>query len=162
MTTKVEPIRGKVARVLSHRQVALNRGSNDGVRIGMIFNILSPSGSDIRDPDTGELLGSIESSKATVKITDVRERLSVASTFRTRQVNVGEVEFAFESGSLERMFEPPRWETRYETLKTDEDVEIELSEEESRVRTGDPVVQVIEAVGADDPRHEPARTGWTP
>ncbi len=46
--------------------------------------------------------------------------------------------------------------------ETDEAVEIELSEEESRVRTGDPVVQVIEAVGADDTRHEPARTGWTP
>lgn len=158
-TTAAKPIRGKVARVLNNKKVALNKGVNDGVMVGMVFSILSPYGSDITDPDTGETLGSVEMSKATVKVTDVQERLSVASTFRTKRVNIGgEIDIRPLSGVLERMFEPPKWETRQETLRTDENTEIELSEEDSRVKTGDPVVQVIEPEAAGNKR-ESARMG---
>ena len=144
MTNQPEPIRGKVARVLNAREVALNRGSNDGVEVGMIFNILSSAGSEIRDPDTGELLGSVELPKATVKVTMVQNRVSVASTFRTRKVNVGG------SGlGIAGMFEPPKWETRTETLKTDEAIREELDESETYVKSGDSVVQFIEVVPLD-------------
>ena len=44
MTSQVEPIRGKVARVLSVREVALNKGSADGVKIGMVFKIIRSPG----------------------------------------------------------------------------------------------------------------------
>ena len=160
MTTAIKPIRGKVARVLNNKKVALNRGVNDGVRVGMVFSILSPYGSDIRDPDTGETLGAVEMSKATVKVTDVQERLSVASTFRTKRVNVGgEIDIRPLSGVLERMFEPPKWETRQETLRTDENAEADLSEEDRRVKTGDPVVQIIEPEAAA--ARESARAGAT-
>lgn len=147
MTTRVKPIRGKVARVLNNRNVALNKGRKDGVEAGMVFNILNPLGADITDPDTGERLGAVELSKATVKVTDVQERLSVASTFRFSRVNVGGEarNFSLTQGALAKMFQPPKWETRYETLEVDEDAENELSEEDSRVKIGDPVVQAIEA-----------------
>ena len=144
MMRPTQPIRGKVARVLNSREVAINKGKCDGVEVGMIFNILSTKGSDITDPDTGEPLGTVDLAKTSVKITIVHERVAVASTYRTREVNVGGVGFG-----VTGIFDPPRWETRVETLKIeDADVE-ELDEEEAYVHTGDPVVQVIEVVPSD-------------
>ncbi len=140
MTSIVEPIRGKVARVLSDREVALNKGAADGVQIGMVFKILSSPGASITDPDTGEFIGSVELEKTSVKVTSVQERICVASTFRTRKVNVG--------GTGKRMptidlFEPPKWETRVESFKTDEPTVQDAGRENDMVKTGDPVVQDI-------------------
>ena len=141
MTIQTEQIRGKVAQIINSREVALNVGSEHGVELNMLFDILTPKGYDIRDPDTGEILGSVERAKARVKVVMVRERLSVASTFRTRQVNLGGAGFSLGRSGL---FEPPKWVTRVETLKTDEHTLEELPEEDSYVSTGDPVIQVIE------------------
>ncbi len=60
MADRAEPIRGKVAKVLNSREVALNIGEEQGVRIGMVFEILSPVGDVIEDPDTGDTLGSVD------------------------------------------------------------------------------------------------------
>ena len=139
MSSPIEPIRGKIARVLSTRDVALNKGSVDGVQIGMVFKILSSKGAEITDPDTGEVIGSVDLEKTSVRVTSVQDRVSVASTFRTHRVNVGGSGMA-----LTRIFEPPKWETHVETLETHENAREELPEEESFVKTGDPVVQVIE------------------
>ena len=119
----------------------MNIGSDHGVELDMLFDILTPKGYDIKDPDTGEILGSVERAKARVKIVTVREKLSIASTYRTQQVNVGGVGFSLGRSGL---FEPPKWVTQVETLKTDEHTLEELPEEESYVSTGDPVIQVIE------------------
>lgn len=135
-------IRGKVAMVLNSREVALNIGSNVGVEIGMIFNIMSQKLEDITDPDTGDVLGSVERPKVRVKVVDVQEKLSVASTYRTKSVNVGGTgQLAF--GSVARALSPPKWEKRTETLKTDEAAWQEMDEMVSYVKTGDPVVQVL-------------------
>ena len=144
MMRLARPIRGKVARVLNSREVAINKGQCDGVEVGMIFNILSAKGSDITDPDTGETLGTVDVPKTSVKVTIRHERVAVASTYRTHKVNVGGTGLA-----LTGLFVPPKWEPRVETLKIeDADVE-ELDEEEAYVHTGDPVVQVIEVVPSD-------------
>ena len=139
MNSLVEPIRGKVARVLSTREVALNKGEADGVRIGMIFKILSSKGSEITDPDTGEIIGSVDLEKTSVKVKSVKDKVSVASTFRTHRVNVGGIGLA-----RSRIFEPPKWEVQVETLNAEGNAMEELPEEDSFVKTGDPVVQVIE------------------
>ena len=147
MSNPNEPIRGKIARVLNSREVAINKGADDGVEIGMIFKILSTKGSEIQDPDTGETLGSVDMAKTSVKVTSVQERIAVASTYRTRRVNVGG------SGlSSIRLFEPPKWETRLETLKIDKAAVEELSEEDAFVNTGDPVVQDLEIVPVETGR----------
>lgn len=144
MNSPAEPIRGKVARVLTTREVALNKGSTDGVRVGMVLKILTTKGSEIEDPDTGEVIGSVELEKARVRVTSVQDRVSVASTFRTRRVNVGGSGIALSGIALSGLFAPPKWETRIETLRADENAMEDLSEEESLVRTGDPVVQVLD------------------
>ena len=144
MTGQIEPIRGKVARVLNDREVALNLGSDHGVTAGMKFNILSTSGYDIRDPDSGEPLGSVERTKARIEVTTVKDRLSVARTYHKYRVNVGG------KGLPLNMFQPPKWETHYVTLHSEDASFDPIDESDSYVSTGDPVVQIIEVIPTDD------------
>lgn len=143
------PIRGKVARILNSRELAINVGTNDGVVVGMHFDILDQKGEDIIDPDTGETLGSIDRPKIRVQIVKVHERLSVASTYKKREINVGGRGVNLGSG-LSDLFMPPKFVTKYETLKTTEKTWEDIEEEESFVKTGDPVVQVITEVNVGE------------
>ena len=143
MNSAAQPIRGKVARVLNSREIAINKGSDDGVEIGMIFKILSTKGSEIKDPDTGKPLGSVDLVKTSVKVTVVQERIAVASTYRSHRVNVGGRGLA-----IVGLFDPPKWETRFETLRIDEAAIEDLDEEDAIVHTGDSVVQDLEIVPA--------------
>lgn len=156
MTTQVKPIRGKIARILSDREVALNRGSSNGVEVGMIFDIVRSEGLDIKDPDTGEALGSVDVPKASVKITTVQARVSVAATFRARKVNVGG------SGVGLGLFEPPRWEYHYETLhlRDDSTGPNETTDSDTTVSVGDQVVQVLDLESTEE--HDPNSEGPEP
>ena len=138
-----EPIRGKVAQVLNSREIAINVGSANGVEVGMHFDVLEPE--SIIDPDTHEVLGTIDRPKVRVKVIHVQEKLSLAATYRKERVNVGGVATSWaELGNFSRSLMPPRWISKYETLKTDEKTWEDLAEEDSYVNTGDLVVQVIE------------------
>ena len=131
-------LRGKVARILSSREVAINIGSTSGVEVGMKFDIMSDKGVDIRDPDTDEVLGSIERPKVRITISHVEERISIASTYKRTHVNIGGTDPLMSSFS--RAFSPPKWVERIERLKTSE--RTWEDESQSYVKTGDPVVQV--------------------
>lgn len=137
--TQIKPIRGKVARVLNDREVAINRGSTDGVELGMKFAILSDDSPEIIDPDTKESLGRIENRKVRVRVASVYERMAVAETFDTRRVNIGG------NGIGIGVFTPPKWVDRYETLKRGDSNVNALSEFESYVSVGDTVSQIIES-----------------
>lgn len=153
-----EPIRGKVARILNSREMVINVGARNGVTVGMRFGVMDAKGEDIPDPDTGELLGSLERPKVEVEVAKVQERFSVASTYKQESVNVGGAGIGMSPFS--ELLMPARWETRYETLKTEEKTWEDLEEEYSYVKTGDPVVQVM--AGADMPQRseqEPGETG---
>ena len=139
MTTQTKPIRGKVARVLNEREVAINRGAVDGVESEMEFKILNSDVQEVCDPDTNEYLGSVQSPKASVKVTLVYDRMSVARTFRKRRVNVGG------TGVGIGLFDPPKWENHYETLRLEDASLDEIDESDSYVSTGDPIVQVLKA-----------------
>jgi hypothetical protein len=133
-------VRGKVARILNSRDLVINRGSEAGVVIGMRFAVLDPAGEGVSDPDTGEVLGSLQRPKVQVEVTQVSSRIAVARTYRHRKVNVGG---AFGgAGDIARMFAPPRIVERYETFKVDDADWEPLTEEESIVKVGDPVVQI--------------------
>ena len=142
MTT---PLRGKVARILDTRNLVINLGATHGVVVGMYFDVLDPKGEDIRDPDTNEILGSLERPKVRVQIVKTEDRISVASTFRKKTVNVGG-RGGLAVGGLAEMFMPPKHVTKYETLKTTEKTWEDLEESDSYVKTGDPVVQVLEEI----------------
>lgn len=139
-------IRGKVAKVLNSHKVALNIGSQDGVTIGMYFDIMDPKGDNIVDPDSKEVLGSIERPKVRVKITKVQENIAVASTFKEKKKNVGGTMNFGNLGTISQSLMPSKWITEVETLKTEEKTWEDLKEEQSYVKTGDPVVEVKEDV----------------
>lgn len=146
MAVQTKVIRGKIARVLNSREVALNVGDNKGVEVGMLFDVLS-RGEDIIDPDTGESLGSLDLPKARLQIVRVYDKLAVASTYRAKRVNANADKYPglrFPP-TIEEFFQAPKWETRYETLRAGGAFErdtADMSEDESFVKTGDPVVQV--------------------
>lgn len=145
-------IRAKVARVLNSREIAITAGSQQGVVTGMLFDVMDPKGEDVRDPDTGEVLGSIERPKVRVQVTQTQDRISVASTFKKEKINVGGTgAFLSDFGAVSRALMPPKYVVKYETLKTDEKTWEDLDEEESYVKSGDPVVQVIEEINLDAP-----------
>ena len=77
-------IEGKVAKILNSREVVINKGASDGVRIGMKFNI-QEHGINIIDPDSKEQLGCLTRSKITVEAVDVKPRFSIARTFEPYQ-----------------------------------------------------------------------------
>ena len=141
------PIRGKVARILNSREVAINVGSKDGVQPGMYFDILHDVCQDIKDPDTGAILGSVELAKVRVKVTHVQEKLSLVSTYKKKRVNLGgNMKHLDISAGFAQTLLPPKWVTRYETLKTEENIRKDwedLDEKDSYVKTGDAVVQVL-------------------
>ena len=132
-----KPIRGKVASVINEREIAINVGSAHGVNVGMYFNVLEVQDEEIKDPDTGEPLGLVERPRVRVKVTHVQEKLSVASTYRTATVNIGG-----SFGPFARELMPSKWIEKYETLRAEDKAWFPLSEEDSYVKVGDPVVQV--------------------
>jgi hypothetical protein len=128
-------IEGKVAGVLTLRELVINRGTADGVEIGMRFAVLNRQGIDIKDPDSGQSLGSVELVKTIVKIVRIQgDHLAVGRTFRTIKGSPGLSALAAFSGTPDRA----------ETLAIEgSSLKAELSPEDSLVKPGDPVVQTM-------------------
>jgi hypothetical protein len=127
-------LKGQVAQIVSDRELILNRGSADGVEPGMFFKILDPTTIGIKDPGSGELLGSITRIKIVVKAAEVSDRLTIAQTFRTREVNVGGTGINILGGIMT----PPRFVDKVETLRRGEDQPQPIGQQESIVSVGDP------------------------
>ncbi len=96
-------VEGKVAKILGNNEIVINRGRNEGVRPGMLFEVFAPGGEEVWDPDTGETLGTVEDVKAQAEVTEVKDRLAVArlrnSASPFGDLNIGEMQ-----ENLQRMF----------------------------------------------------------
>ena len=131
-----EPITGKVARILSAREIAINLGSHNGVKVGMAFDVMNPKGDLIQDPDTGSTLGSVVLPKVRVRISQVNDRVSVATT--SYSIGVSQL------GTFAKLFLSAGRAATSSTLRRDNSNWEDLDEIESFVKIGDPVVQVVE------------------
>lgn len=131
-----ETIQGKVAGIVTERELTINIGSKDGVYEGMKFKILANTPMEVADPETGEKLGILDREKVRVTTTEVQEKFSVCKTYRTTVI--GGWNFPnFAALSVRQEFP--------ETLKVeDSQLPQPLSEEESYVKVGDRVVQLME------------------
>jgi hypothetical protein len=128
-------IEGKVAGLLTRRELVINRGATDGVEVGMRFAVLNSQGINIKDPDTGEVLGSTEIVKTVVKIVRIDgDHLSVGRTFRQLPGRPG-----FASLAAGLYGSPATVETL--AIEDGQSIKEELSQAESYVKVGDPVVQ---------------------
>lgn len=149
-------ITGKVAEIISDREVILNRGSSHGVVKGMYFNILDPNTIGIKDPETGEELGGIKRVKITVLAVEVAEKITLAQTFRTNRVNVGGKGGFTAYTGLADMMAQPRYVEKVETLRLDPDGPKPMGASESAVAKGDP----FELGAATDADNSRAVTVW--
>lgn len=77
------PIEGKVAHIVNNTTAIINRGSKDDVRIGDTFAVLAEEVDQIKDPDSGEILGELPLEKIRLKVTGVDEKMSTLETYRT-------------------------------------------------------------------------------
>ena len=73
--TQTQPIRAKVAQVLSNNELVINVGKADGVTYDMEFNITEII--EITDPDTSKVLGVVEWPIVFLHVWEVQENLTV-------------------------------------------------------------------------------------
>ena len=71
---------GRVAKVLSDREVILNKGANDDIKEGLRFVVFS-IGDEILDPNTRESLGCLELVKGKGEVVHVHERICTIETY---------------------------------------------------------------------------------
>lgn len=126
-----EALEGKVAQVLNERELVINIGSEQGVSRGMRFVVLAPT-VEIKDPDTHEILDTLDREKVRVQATDVRRRVTVCATYETTSSG---------GGSFIGMFEPRREVTK--TLKSSDALQ-PLSPFDSYIAAGDRVRQLVQ------------------
>lgn len=143
-----EPIRGKVARVLNGQEIVINAGIVDGVTVGMDFNVMDTNGEDIRDPDTNEVLGSIERPKVKVRVIHTQEKLAVAtpppSKGRDTDILADLTKSAIPTlGPIARsIIVTPR--KPYASSQKATETAHAPDNKDTGVKIGDPVVQIIE------------------
>ena len=129
-------VRGKVAEIVSDREVILNRGSDHGIAEGTYLKILNPKVRGIKDPDTGEELGGFSVIKVVVVAIEVRDRLTLARTFRRKTINLGGSMSGL--GAFATALAPPRYVEQIERLRRSENAPQPLAPEDSIVDVGDP------------------------
>ncbi len=128
---------GKVAQVMNERELVINIGARDGVSKGMKFAVLAPTPLIIRDPDTGDELGTVDRPKVRVHATSVREKFTICSTYEIRRTGGYLVAVA----QLDNILGPVREEPK--TLRaSDSSYPPPLDPEESYVQIGDRVIEI--------------------
>jgi hypothetical protein len=80
-------VSGKVAEILGSYEVAFNVGSNDGVEEDDIATVSQMV--DVRDPDTGEVLGTVLVPRIRFKIRFTQPRMSVGYSYESVSKDVG-------------------------------------------------------------------------
>ena len=138
-----KPITGKVAGVLNERELTINVGSEKGVYEGMKFKVLASSPIKVKDPDTEKILGTVDREKVQVKAIEIFKNYSICRTFHKTIIEGSGINMGALISTTLLEYRPRR--EIPETLKAkDSTLPPPLSEEDSYVKRGDRVIQVIE------------------
>lgn len=84
-TEPVDPIIGKIADIVDRHSVLVNKGDDAGVEVGMIFSVIGATGTAVRDPETGDDLGTLPIEKARIRVTEVYSKFCQAETYRVTE-----------------------------------------------------------------------------
>lgn len=77
----------KVIKIIDDTRVLINAGSKDYITKDSIFEIYL-TGSEIKDPDTGEVLGTLDTIKATIKPTIIYEKMCICTNTEYNPNNI--------------------------------------------------------------------------
>jgi hypothetical protein len=79
-------IEGKVAKILDEYSIVINVGRNDGVTEGMVFVIFTQSSDEIKDPDSGETLGTLENVKDYVSAIHIQDKFATCVAKEVKKI----------------------------------------------------------------------------
>ncbi len=69
----------KIAKIISTKQIVVNSGKDDGLKVGDRLEIIDKFGTEpVIDPDTGENLGTLDVSKGIVYVSKVYPKMAIA------------------------------------------------------------------------------------
>ncbi|TBX13104.1 hypothetical protein [Clostridium perfringens] len=77
----------KVIKIIDDTRVLINAGSEDYITKDSIFEIYL-TGSEIRDPDTDEVLGTLDTIKATIKPIIIYEKMCICTNTEYNPNNI--------------------------------------------------------------------------
>jgi len=72
----IERMEGKVAKILGEYSIVINVGRDNGVVNGMVFVVFVQSDDEIKDPDSGKVLGKLEHVKDYIFVSHVQDKFS--------------------------------------------------------------------------------------
>ncbi len=137
-----ELIEGKIAQILSENFVVINVGSESGVKVGMMFVVLA-AGEEVKDPETGEVLGKWEVPKGTIRVTHVQSRLATCEGFRPAEPGEEEVGTHVLSAALiAHSLRPETWRHRDATRLDINRSQVQGMPRIGPISVGDPVREV--------------------
>jgi len=73
----MEKIEGKVAKILDEYSIVINVGRDNDVVNGMVFVVFVQSDDEVKDPDSGEVLGKLEHVKDYIIVSHVQDKFSI-------------------------------------------------------------------------------------
>ena len=133
-----DKIQGKVLRVLSDQDIVLDKGEADGVKEGDYIAIIDNPSSGIDFVQNGKGLGKLTTFKASLRITQVTANLSIASTYRMINVNVGGLGLGVTgAASYSHLISPPREEKRIQKIEGSESVNAKMSKRKVSIEEDD-------------------------
>ncbi len=77
---------GKVAKILDEYSIVVNVGRNDGVTEGMVFVVFTQSSDEIKDPDSGETLGTLENVKDYVSAVHIQDKFATCVAKEVKRI----------------------------------------------------------------------------
>lgn len=76
---------GQIVKNIDDFKIVINRGSNDGVKLGQRFLVYSIDQEEIFDPETKESLGHLEIVKGTGVIVHLQERMATIQSDKEKK-----------------------------------------------------------------------------
>src|SRR5699024_3427214 len=77
----------KIVKILDEYNVVINAGTNHDLKQSDQFQIIDKEGSEVIDPDTQEVIGTLDLIKATVEVTELHEKMCICSSKQSIKMN---------------------------------------------------------------------------
>lgn len=88
ITTPKGTFPATVVTVIDDYKIAINKGGNNGIKLGQRMLVYRLSEEEIVDPDTGESLGYLEIVKGTGRIIYIQETMSILESDNYQNDNI--------------------------------------------------------------------------
>ena len=89
----------RVVKIIDNQRLVINAGSSDGIKKGQEMVVFLP-GEEVIDPETKQSLGTLDTIKCYLNVTDVYEKMSICVNAISNMSDVFGIAGAFALGGL--------------------------------------------------------------